>query len=1042
MKRRRWGLVLIPFAVLAFGSSGAWAAGGAHMTQAQRECCGNLGDDSGLMPKECLLAHKFPCERFHFEVNLNHGEMAKDHEDQVEAAFQKQLGLRQREGCMAREWQGRCSPSASMLLASIGETGCAAAGCVEVEGVGEGAAVLAGDGADEAMLRAVVAQEVSWLRSYSEKRELSKRRKRLAKEQKLFLQCLELAAATEVGGQRNTEVISRLLAEAASKGFVGEAIDEAKKALARDATAKKAVAYARTIPANMLSALTKMLMTNKALSITRDRTIKGLAAQLDKVEQDADKTAKELQRKVMRLEESLDSSMASDRAARRKNDELVSSLRETEEHSQSVEAALGVCKEELNASNESILSTCSSELGELVEKSNSLVKFVGSKAKEATAAEGQQGQEQGDEQEDDVWEMDWAPVLASATIRKNFDLVHSITSFSMARLTGERDDLQRYSHQLLHDVNELLQRSSCHDDQLAVLEEDANNKGSELSKARVEVKEARAEADAMRGEMTVLEIRIEALEKELGECAQASEALKIERSSLAKDAGAENATNLEVEPEAVSSKGAQTGTGRDEEFSSLEAEEAVVEAATAVHDVDALHQRALGVDDLSESVGERSTPVAFEHPVQERSDQTRGSEDGAGSSRAARGLGEKGPAPEVAGLVFFAMKRRRWGLVLIPFAVLAFGSSGAWAAGGAHMTQAQRECCGNLGDDSGLMPKECLLAHKFPCERFHFEVNLNHGEMAKDHEDQVEAAFQKQLGLRQREGCMAREWQGRCSPSASMLLASIGETGCAAAGCVEVEGVGEGAAVLAGDGADEAMLRAVVAQEVSWLRSYSEKRELSKRRKRLAKEQKLFLQRLELAAATEVGGQRNTEVISRFLAEAASKGFVGEAIDEAKKALARDATAKKAVAYARTIPANMLSALTKMLMTNKAMSIEKDRIIEGLAAQLDKVEQDADKTAKELQRKVMRLEESLDSSMASDRAARRKNDHFLSSLRETQERSQSVEAELGLCKEELSGQTLDGAVLRDRQGLLSLGRRGGEMGRWCGVFRQASESDG
>eukprot|EP00752_Nemacystus_decipiens_P017111 g15327.t1 len=516
MKRRRWGLVvLVPFAVLAFGSSRAGAAGGARMTQAQRECCGNLGDDSGLMPKECLLAHKFPCERFHFEVNLNHGEMAKDHEDQVEAAFQKQLGLRQREGCMAREWQGRCSPSASMLLASIGETGCAAAGCVEVEGVGEGAAVLAGDGADEAMLRAVVAQEVSWLRSYSEKRELSKRRKRLAKEQKLFLQRLELAAATEVGGQRNTEVISRFLAEAASKGFVGEAIDEAKKALARDATAKKAVAYARTIPANMLSALTKMLMTNKALSIEKDRTIEGLTAQLDKVEQDADKTAKELQRKVMGLEESLDSSMASDRAARRKNDELVSSLRETEERSQSVEAALGVCKEELNASNESIRS-CSSELGEVVEKSTSLVKFVGRKAKEATAEEGQQEQE--DEQEDDVWEMDWAPAHASASIiRKNFDLVRSITSSSMARLTGERDDLQRYSHQLLHDVNELLQRSSWHDDQLAVLEEEANNKGRELSKARVEVKEARAEADAMRGEMTVLEKRIEALEKELGD---------------------------------------------------------------------------------------------------------------------------------------------------------------------------------------------------------------------------------------------------------------------------------------------------------------------------------------------------------------------------------------------------------------------------------------------------------------------------------------------------------------------------------------------
>eukprot|EP00903_Cladosiphon_okamuranus_P021050 g19339.t1 len=75
------------------------------------------------------------------------GEIVEDKE--VKAAFEQQLELRQSEGCHSWEWERRCPPSATILLASTrAGRGCAAAGCVAVDGVAKAAAVLAGEGAD------------------------------------------------------------------------------------------------------------------------------------------------------------------------------------------------------------------------------------------------------------------------------------------------------------------------------------------------------------------------------------------------------------------------------------------------------------------------------------------------------------------------------------------------------------------------------------------------------------------------------------------------------------------------------------------------------------------------------------------------------------------------------------------------------------------------------------------------------------------------------------------------------------------------------
>eukprot|EP00752_Nemacystus_decipiens_P017623 g15794.t1 len=503
----------------------------------------------------------------------------------------------------------------------------------------------------------------------------------------------------------------------------------------------------------------------------------------------------------------------------------------------------------------------------------------------------------------------------------------------MARLSGERDDLLQYSHQLLHDTNELLQRSCRQDDQIAVLAEEIDEERQLLASCEADFATAATSAsrlayDMMREDMFDFE--------------------GIDVSAAPPDASV-------IPEDGLPTPG--------ESFAKLLVNIEHVRSVMATY---ANHPRCLDkrVAETSDVGGDGE--VGLEELV-------------------------RYPPSDLVPGSSLAMERRRWGLVLIPFVVLAFGNNTGVGAAAAKedMTEGQRRCCQMLGDEGGV-PKECMLGHDFACKPLRFTVNLGSGQY--DEEREVEAAFQQQLGLRQKEGCSAREWEGRCPPSATMLVAKIsGGTGCAAAGCVEVDGVGERAAALVGDGADEDMLRAAVAQEVSWLRSWKGDAELSRRSERFAKGDGADEYMLRAAVAQEVSWLRSWK----------GDAELSRRSERFAKILDREATAQKALVYARTIPAKAVSALVKMMMDNKAMSMRKDGIIEALGAQLDKVKHDVADTVREVEQKLTTTEEALDSSMAGARAARGEIEQLKSELRETQERSRAMEAALGLCQEQI-----------------------------------------
>eukprot|EP00903_Cladosiphon_okamuranus_P021049 g19338.t1 len=636
MKGWPWGLALLPLLVLAFGGTGAGAARvkqerkqgqqPQQMTQAQRECCSLLGEEGGHVPEKCLLAHEFACEPLRFAVNLDTaGEFDEDKE--AKGAFQQQLELRQREGCRSEEWQRRCPPTSTMLLASTSAgRGCAAAGCVAVDGVAEAAAALAGDGADTAILRAVTRQEFRWLRKPTSNRKLRQRHNRFVKEERHFLQ--RLAATLTTGGQPDIETISRLVEEASSKGFVGKAIDNANEALAKHATEQKALAYVRSIPGKALSLLAQIVLDKKAAIKDKNRTIGALVTEVRRLKENADKATSSFAATKVNLEVRLAEAMTREEelavvtekdreidalAARIRileddGDKAVSSLASAELQCEArlaseaniheeelaasearnraleymgrqqletkeMEAQLGSCAEymtdleskagrlatsveaaagqtcpehenddhglpagttratgdahmgvresldrvehamvsvlaaaeeerdghartkgkldstvdawtrkydflgdtfrdlmtelylrydEIDQRDESFRS-CSSELGDLVAASNSVVKFIRGKTSYTMEEE--------KEELDDALNWAWATMPASMAIRKNLEQVRSITSSSVARLADERDGLQHQNDHFRQHINELLQRSSQQDDQLAVLEE-------------------------------------------------------------------------------------------------------------------------------------------------------------------------------------------------------------------------------------------------------------------------------------------------------------------------------------------------------------------------------------------------------------------------------------------------------------------------------------------------------------------------------------------------------------------------------------------
>eukprot|EP00752_Nemacystus_decipiens_P007637 g6826.t1 len=294
--------------------------------------------------------------------------------------------------------------------------------------------------------------------------------------------------------------------------------------------------------------------------------------------------------------------------------------------------------------------------------------------------------------------------------------------------------------------------------------------------------------------------------------------------------------------------------------------------------------------------------------------------------------------------------RGLWGFALLALLVLVLGSTRAEAAkltpktkfrAESKMTDRQTACCSRLfwGDPVVAvdeLPKECLQAREFVCPHVRDTISLAGREY--DGELEVKRAYQHQVDLRRKAGCDSHEWEERCPHASTMLLASTG-AGCSAAGCVAVEGVSDTAVMLAGDGADEAILRAVTAQQVGWLRSGGNVRKLNKRRKQFAKEEKSFLRQLQDEQAKVA--PPDVENIARLVEVAYSKGFTGRAIDDARKALATVETGHAAtMSYARSIAGKALSALATIVTENRRITSDKDVAIRVLVSRVRALERE------------------------------------------------------------------------------------------------------
>ncbi|CAN0169074.1 unnamed protein product, partial [Ectocarpus sp. 4 AP-2014] len=164
-------------------------------------------------------------------------------------------------------------------------------------------------------------------------------------------------------------------------------------------------------------------------------------------------------------------------------------------------------------------------------------------------------------------------------------------------------------------------------------------------------------------------------------------------------------------------------------------------------------------------------------------------------------------------------------------------------------------------------------------------------------------ALSRQSALREDPSCPRAEWEGRCPPSSTMLLASRMGGSCIAAGCVhrETQSMVKG---------EDELLRVVTSEVTARLQAekpdmpksfYSHVRGL---KRSFAKTQKRLLRKVTQAiTATPV----EIELLRSLAEVATSKGFRGGKLEEAIAVVAKHDRQRAGIAVIRSLPGRLMS---------------------------------------------------------------------------------------------------------------------------------------
>ncbi|CAN0113471.1 unnamed protein product [Ectocarpus sp. 4 AP-2014] len=246
-------MLLLLSVLLAFGAHGKTINGPANATP-EDKCCAALlveGEAGSLdaggvyrLPTPCGGELAVACPKLGFNAAALHdGSM---HMTAGWMAFRQQADLRLAPSCSPMEWEKRCPPGATMLLAEKRRGGCRAAGCVAVGGE------LNDNNDDNEILRAVTAQQTALLQAAKpampkafyqhvagEQRAYGKDEKRFGK---------KLAEAMKSSPSVDGETVHELVEEAATKGFRSVAIDEAATAVFKQEQQERVSAFFWSLP--------------------------------------------------------------------------------------------------------------------------------------------------------------------------------------------------------------------------------------------------------------------------------------------------------------------------------------------------------------------------------------------------------------------------------------------------------------------------------------------------------------------------------------------------------------------------------------------------------------------------------------------------------------------------------------------------------------------------------------------------------------------------------------------------------------------------
>ncbi|CAM9397852.1 unnamed protein product, partial [Ectocarpus sp. 6 AP-2014] len=171
--------------------------------------------------------------------------------DPASEALRQQSALREDPSCPRAEWEGRCPPSSTMLLASRMGGSCIAAGCVHRE-----TRSMAGEDEDE-LLR-VITSEVTQ-RLQAEKVNMAKSfyahvrglRRSFGKAQKLWSR--EVTQAMKATNEIDMELLRSLTEVAMMKGFRGGKLEDAIAAVEKYDSQQAGVALIRSFPGRLMS---------------------------------------------------------------------------------------------------------------------------------------------------------------------------------------------------------------------------------------------------------------------------------------------------------------------------------------------------------------------------------------------------------------------------------------------------------------------------------------------------------------------------------------------------------------------------------------------------------------------------------------------------------------------------------------------------------------------------------------------------------------------------------------------------------------------